>query len=100
MGANQAKPVTEKPKRPLDILRERRGGMSAELKETFKQQQQIRKLMHQALKSGPKTVPELAAACKIEGRVAMWNLMAMRRYGEVVESGQRGDYLLYALKGE
>jgi hypothetical protein len=56
--------------------------------------------MRQALKAGPKTVPQLAAACGIEGRVAMWNLMAMRRYGEVIETGEQGDYLLYTLKGE
>jgi hypothetical protein len=100
MGADQAKTAAEKPKRPLDVLRERRGGMSAQLKETFKQQQQNRKLMRQALKAGPKTVPQLAAACGIEGRVAMWNLMAMRRYGEVIETGEQGDYLVYTLKGE
>jgi hypothetical protein len=29
----------------------------------------------------------------------LWHLMAMRRYGEVVEAGEAGDYVRYALKG-
>jgi len=89
---------TVKDKRSIAVLRERHGGMSPELKERFKEQQRIRKLLREALKSGPKTVPELAAACKLDPPVTMWNVMAMRRYGEVVESSERNDYVLYALK--
>jgi hypothetical protein len=30
----------------------------------------------------------------------MWHVMAMRRYGELVEAGERNDYVLYGLKAK
>jgi hypothetical protein len=87
-----------KEKTPLDILRERRGGMSEELKEYFKEQQRIKKALRKALKDGPKSVPDLASACSLDKQVTLWHLMAMRRYGEVVEAAEQNGYPLYALK--
>jgi len=89
----------EKPKRPIEILRDRQGGMSKELKEHFNEQQRIYKAIRAALKAGPKTVPQLAAECKLEAPKAMWHLMALRRHGEVVEGAEDRGYLLYSLKG-
>ncbi len=94
-------PQIEKPakeKSPLALLRERRGGMSDELKEYFKVQQQIRKGLREALKEGPKSVPELAAMLKLEKAATLWHVMAMRRYGEVIEAAERNGYPLYSLK--
>lgn len=88
-----------KPKRPLEILRDRHNGMSKELKEYFNERQRIKKAIRAALADGPKTVPQLAEACQIPSPRAMWHLMAMRRYGEVVDAGEAGDYVLYGLKG-
>ena len=34
----------------------------------------------------------------IEAGRLLWHLMAMRRYGEVTEAGERDRYVLYALK--
>jgi len=90
------KPVKEKT--PLAILRERRGGMSDELKEYFKEQQRIRKALREALKGGAKSVPELAEACSLGKPVTLWHVMAMRRYGELFESAERNGYPLYSLK--
>jgi hypothetical protein len=89
---------TGKDKNTIAILRERHGGMSKELKEYFKEQQRIRKVIRGALKERAMTVPQLAAACQLDPQVTMWNLMAMRRYGEVVDGAEQGGYLLYALK--
>ncbi|MGD0844760.1 MAG: hypothetical protein ABSA06_10375 [Geobacteraceae bacterium] len=94
-------PQIEKPakeKTPLALLRERRGGMSDELKEYFNVQQQTRKGLRKALKEGPKTVPELASLLNLEKSTTLWHVMAMRRYGEVIEAGERNGYPLYALK--
>jgi hypothetical protein len=94
-------PQTDKPakeKSPLALLRERRGGMSDELKEYFMVQQRIRKALREALKEGAKSVPELAEACALEKPVTLWHVMAMRRYGELFESAERNGYPLYALK--
>jgi len=89
---------TAREKRPIDILRERHGGMSPEMKDYYKEQTRIRKLLGEALGKGTKTVPELARECGLEPQVTMWNLMAMRRYGKVVEEELRGDYYAYRLK--
>jgi predicted RNA binding protein with dsRBD fold (UPF0201 family) len=87
-----------KEKTSLTLLRERRGGMSDELKEYFKEQQRIRKALREALKGGAKSVPEIAAACSLDKQATLWHLMAMRRYGEVVEASEQNNYPLYALK--
>jgi biotin operon repressor len=87
-----------KEKTPLTLLRERKGGMSDELKEYFKVQQQTRKGLRKALRDGPKSVPELAALLSLEKSAALWHVMAMRRYGEVIEAAERNGYPLYALK--
>lgn len=99
---NETIPVEEKgvkEKSPLAIMRERHGGMSEELKEYFKEQQRVRKLLRDALAAGAKSVPELAEECGLEKPATLWHLMAMRRYGLVVESAERNGYPLYALKG-
>jgi hypothetical protein len=43
-------------------------------------------------------VPELAHECGLEAGRVLWHLMAMRRYGEVTEAGERERYVLYVLK--
>jgi hypothetical protein len=90
---------TERAKRPIEILRDRQGGMSKELKERFNEQQRIYKAIRAALKIGPKTVPQLAAECKLDPPKTMWHLMALRRHGEIVEGAEESGYLLYSLKG-
>jgi hypothetical protein len=82
----------------LQVLRDARGGISSEMKAWLKDQQDVRKRLRSALAGGPRTVPELAQECGLESGRALWHLMAMRRYGEVTEAGERERYLLYALK--
>lgn len=94
-------PQAAKPKvkRPIEILRERKGGISKELKESFNEQQRIYKALRKALEAGPRTVPQLADECGIPSPTVMWHLMAMRRYGEVLDGPEQNGYLLYVLKG-
>lgn len=98
MTATERPEARPKEKRPWLVLRDRHGGMSAELKEYFKEQQRIRKLLKEALKGGPRTIPQLAAACKLDSSVVVWHVMAMRRYGLISEGAEQNGYLLYALK--
>ena len=88
-----------KPKRPLEILRERRGGMSKELKEYFNAQQRVKKAIRAALAAGPKTVPEIAGQSGTPASDILWHVMAMRRYGEIVDGPEQDGYVLYRLKG-
>jgi hypothetical protein len=92
-------PAAAKPKRPIEVLRERRGGMSNELKAYVSNQQKVYKALRAALKTGPRTVPELAAECGIPSPEVMWHLMAMRRYGEVLDGPEENGYLRYTLAG-
>ena len=82
----------------LSALRESRGGVSAEMKAWLKDQQDVRKRLRTALAGGTRTVPELAGGCGLPAGRVLWHLMAMRRYGEVTEAGERDRYVLYALK--
>jgi hypothetical protein len=85
-------------KRPIDVLREKRGGVNEALKEYVKNQNRIKKLLQNSLKTGPMTIPQLAAQCQVDPSVLLWHLMAMRRYGEVVEGQEQDGYFLYLLK--
>jgi hypothetical protein len=92
-------PKKEKARRPIEVLRDRQGGMSKDLKEYFNEQQRIFKAIRAALKAGPRTVPQLAAECKLDPPKAMWHLMALRRHGEIVEGAEEHGYVAYRLKG-
>jgi len=98
-GSGEAAAKAPKPKRPIEILRERQGGISKELKEYFNQQQRIRKALKASLQSGPRTVPEIAAESGIASETVLWHLMAMRRYGDIIDGPERDGYVLYRLKG-
>ncbi len=82
----------------LAALRESRGGVSVEMKAWLKDQQDVRKRLRAALAGEPRTVPEIAAACGLDAGRVLWHLMALRRYGEIAEAGERDRYVLYALK--
>ena len=82
----------------LRLFRERMGGLTEAKKAYLKSDRDTRKAVREALKSGPKTVPELARQLDLPSENVTWYVMALRRYGEVVEAGRAGDYLRYALK--
>ncbi len=82
----------------LAALRESRGGVPAAMKAWLKEQQGTRKQLREALAQGPRTVPEIASQSGLAPGRVLWHLMAMRRYGEVVEAGEKERYILYALK--
>ena len=88
-----------RPKRPIEELRERRGGMTPELKTYFTEQQRIFKALRTALANGPRTVPQLAKECGLPSPTVMWHVMAMRRYGEVLDGPEQDRHLLYILPG-
>lgn len=92
------KPVKEK--KPLDLLRERHGGISDEMKHLFKEQNRIRKLINEAFKNGPRTIPELAQDTGEPAEKLLWHVMALKKYGLVAELEARGDYFAYMTAGK
>jgi predicted transcriptional regulator len=89
-----------KERKPIDILRDRHGGMSDALKQYFKEQNQVRKAFTEAFKQGALTVPELAERIKLDPSQVLWHVMAMKKYGLVQEYGEKGDYPTYNLAGK
>jgi hypothetical protein len=87
-----------KEKSPIRTLRERRGGVPREVRERDRRRRVIRKKLREILAGGPRTVPDLAAAAELPTAETLWFVMAMKKYGEVVEGDLRGGYYEYALK--
>jgi hypothetical protein len=88
----------KKKKAPIHILRDRRGGVPQALLQLTRRQAAIRKQLTKALQEGPKTVLDLAAASGFPTHEVFWHLMAMKKYGEIVEGEERDGYFEYALK--
>ena len=82
---------------PIQMLRERRGGVPRELTERNRQQLANRRRIVDALKGGTKTVPAIAEETNLPRHEVFWHLMAMKKYGKVVEGQQREDYFEYGL---
>jgi hypothetical protein len=60
----------------------------------------VKAAIRRALADGPMTPPQVAALADVSPREALWMLIALRKYGAVVEDGQDGDYPRYALSGK
>jgi hypothetical protein len=82
----------------LKVFRERMGGVTEAKKAWSKDQKEALKTIRGAMKSGPQTIPELAAATRLPGDRVLWYVLAMKRYGQVAEAGRAGDYYRYQLK--
>ena len=89
-----------KEKKPIQILRERRGGIPKDLLARSGEQKRLLKRLKQALADGPRTVPEVAAETGVGTGEVLWYLMALKKFGEVVEGEERDGYFEYALKEE
>jgi hypothetical protein len=89
-----------KERTPIQILRERRGGVPKDLLARNREQRRLLKTLRAALEGGPRTVPEIAAETGIESGAVLWHLMALRKFGEVVEGKEREGYHEYALREE
>lgn len=82
----------------LKIFRERMGGLTESKKAKTKEQRDVTKAIQEALKGGPRTVPEIAAQTGLPSHKVLWYVMALKKYGKIAEAGQAGDYYRYAWK--
>ncbi len=92
--------VPVKQPKPIQVLRERRGGVPRELVERNRQQSAIRKRITEILQTEPKTVPELAREIELPSHEVLRYVMGMKKYGKVVEAEQVGGYFKYRLMEE
>lgn len=97
---SKTKVEEKREKKPIQALRERRGGLPKELVERSRQQAKTHKLLTAALKDGPKTVPKIAQITGLPTHELFWYLMGMKKYGQIIEGEERDGYYQYALKNE
>jgi len=97
---NEKNTKQSKEKKPIQLLRERSGGVSEELKIKTRAQTKIFKNLKESIKNTYKTVPEISQLTDIPSHEVLWNLMAMKKYGMVIEGDERDGYYEYTLKEE
>ncbi len=82
----------------LKKLNELRGPVPQELRDRVAAQNKAQKAILDALKEGPKTAPELAAAAGLPHDQAIWYVAGLRKYGKITDVPGRGDWPKYELK--
>jgi predicted transcriptional regulator len=92
------KGMAEKYKLELKAARERHGKPSELRIAERKERTRVRKAVLEALASGPKTVPAVAAEIGVDARTVLWHVAALRKYNEVADGPKQGDYIAYQLK--
>lgn len=81
----------------LKRLREERGDAYEKARAANKATRQTRAQVVKSLKVEPKTVPELTEELGLPTEQVLWHVMAMRKYGQVLEGEQEGDFFRYQL---
>jgi predicted transcriptional regulator len=68
----------------------------------LKEQQNVRRILQNALQQAPCSIPQLAVTTNIATHHILWHIAAMKKYGIVEEAGmdETGDYYLYRLVKE
>ena len=79
------------------LLKDRLGAAPKKVMELSRAQAKVQRELRGALKKGPSTVPEIHAATGIPTGEVLWHLMALKKYGKVVEGEERDGYYEYAL---
>jgi hypothetical protein len=91
------KVLTSEQKQMLKALREQIGGITPEKREQQRHLLAARKAIRKLLEDGPATVPQIAESTSMPSAEALWHIAGMRKYGQVSEAGEDGDYVLYTL---
>ncbi len=88
--------LTQEQKKALAALRQRIGGIGEEKRQAQRHLMTARKSILKFLEAKPATVPQIARALEMPADEALWHVTGMRKYGKVIETGEDGDYPLYA----
>ncbi len=82
----------------MKALRESRKETVERVRDRIKEQNRVEKLIAGALKEGPKTVPEISRVTSLPPETVFWYLMALKKYGKVIEGQKQDSYFAYAIK--
>ncbi|MFO7749714.1 MAG: hypothetical protein R6V54_06435 [Desulfobacteraceae bacterium] len=84
-------------KEALKALRKKRGSLVAAASARVKAQKKAVKSIREALNDSNATIPEIAEAAGLPTDATLWYVMALKKYGEVLEKEKSGDYFTYGL---
>jgi uncharacterized protein (DUF305 family) len=87
-------------KEALKQLRQQRKAAIDHARKMIKDQNKKITAMKSQLKEEPRTVPEIAAAQRMNASEVLIFIAALRKYGEVVEGAKDGDYFRYQLAAQ
>lgn len=90
----------EEAKKRTEMLKQLREQHDEGVKATqalLKEMNNTRKLLRQAMKTEPRTVPEMATETGLPANEVLWHVIAMKKYGQVAETGLDGYYYRYTL---
>lgn len=79
----------------LKKLREEHKETAAATQALLKEQKAIRREICRHMRDEPRAVPEVAELSGLPATEVLWHVMAMKKYGLVVETGMCGEYYLY-----
>jgi hypothetical protein len=79
----------------LKRLREEHSDTVERTRALLKENKSLRRKICQATREAPKPVPEIAQMTGIPADRVLWHITAMKKYGDVVEAGNCGEYYLY-----
>ncbi len=83
----------------VKVFREKFGPPNAKLLEKVRNDNKAIAALKRAMKTGAKTVPQLAKETTLAGEEVLWYMNALKKYGEVDITGNSEGFKLYALKG-
>ena len=79
----------------LKKLREEHKDTVTQAQELLKAQKATRREICKVIRNESKSVPEIAALTDLPATEVLWHITAMKKYGEVLETGMCGEYYLY-----
>ena len=79
----------------LKRLREEHKETVTRTQALLREQKAIRRQICKHMREEPKAVPEIAEMAGLPADQVLWQVMAMKKYGLVVETGMCGEYYLY-----
>jgi predicted transcriptional regulator len=93
--------MSERKTLTVDILK-KKVVVKKELLDKVREDNKIKNAILNAMKDGPKTIPEISRLTGLPTPMVTWWLMTLRKYGAVVEVGEVGEdfYYKYKLKEE
>jgi predicted ArsR family transcriptional regulator len=95
MTSPDKKEAAKKRTELLVALRNRYPEGTRQAQAMLKEQQSTRKTLFQALQAGPQTIPQLSTASGIPAQEVLWHIAALKKYGQVEESGMDEDEVYY-----